>query len=88
MEKKFSLEFRSYPTRAREIPKKIAKKIQKMKTHCSGIISTQTGVDRQRKREKKFRPEFRSYPTRVRNFQKNNKKLKHIIPELFLSKPR
>ena len=41
-------------------------------------------------KKKKFRPEFRSYPTQARKFSKNRKKfkkLKNIIPAIFLCKP-
>ena len=43
-----------------------------------------------RRREKNFTPEFCSYPTRARKFEIKNskklKKLKKLIPTLFLSK--
>ena len=42
--KKFSPEFCSYPTRARNFQKKIAKKIQKIQKINSGIISIENGL--------------------------------------------
>ena len=63
-----------------------------MKTPFPHFHSIQTGMRKaERERKKKFSSEFRSYTTRARKFiekiAKKFKKLKNIIPSLFLSKP-
>ena len=53
-----------------KIPKRIAKKMQKLKNLFLILFSAKTRWDRPRKREKNFSPEFRSYSTRARKFRK------------------
>ena len=53
-----------------KIPKKIAKKLKKLKNLSPILFLAKTGGDRLRKREKNFISEFRSYSTRAREFRK------------------
>ena len=55
----------------KKIPKKIAKKFNKLKNLIPALFLAKTGLDMPRKREKNFSPEFRSYSTRARKFRKN-----------------
>ena len=58
-----------------KIPKKIAKKLKKLKTLFPAIFIAKKGRDRPRKRKKKnFSPELRSYSTWARKFQKKLQK--------------
>ena len=61
----------------KKIPKKIAKKLKKLKNLFLTLFLAKTGRDRPRKREKNFTPEFRSYSTQTRKFQKNTKKIEN-----------
>ena len=74
---------------AKKIPKKIAKKLKKLKNLFPTLFLAKTGWDRPRKREKKFTPEFRSYSTQARKFlkkmAKNLKKLKNVFLNLFFA---
>ena len=74
----------------KKIPKKKSKKIQKIKTHLSGIIFSQNGMRQTEKEKKKICPEFRLYQARARKFLKKQKKKlknqKNFFPELFLAK--
>ena len=56
----------------KKIPKKIAKKLKKLKNLVPALFLAKTGSDRPRKRETNFSPEFCLYPTRARKFQKKN----------------
>ena len=58
----------------KKIPKKIAKKLKKLKNLIPTLFLAKTGWDRPRKREKNFTPEFRSYSTQARKFQKKEQK--------------
>ena len=73
-----------------ENSEKNSKKIQKIKKPRSSIIISQNGVRQAEKEKKKFSHEFRFYLTRARKFRKKIdkkfKKLKNLIPELFLAK--
>ena len=71
--KKFSPEFRSYPTRARKLQKNSIQ-ILKIKKHHSDIISRQTGMILAKKERQKFYSGIPSYPTRAGKFQKQKKK--------------
>ena len=62
----------------KKIPKKIAKKLKKLKIVLPTLFLAKTGRDRLRKREKNFTPEFRSYSTRQENSEKNSKKIETI----------
>ena len=88
--KKFSPEFRSYSTRARKFRKK-SKKIQKIKIPHSGIIFSQHGMRLAEKEGKKillpnFVPTIPELENSKKKKAKNFKKLKMLIPALFLSK--
>ena len=50
----------------KKIPKKIAKKLKKLKNLFPTLFLAKTGRDRPRKREKNFTPEFRSFSTQAR----------------------
>ena len=54
----------------KNIPKKIFKKIKKLKNLFPALFLAKTGCDSPGKSEKKFSPEFRSHSTRARKFQK------------------
>ena len=73
-----------------KIPKKKAQKFKNLKNPFLALFLANTERDRLYKREKNFSPEFRSYSTRARKFRKKidkkYKKLKNLIPELFLAK--
>ena len=75
-----------------KIPKKIAKKLKKLKNTIPSFSFNPNWDEIGRERgKKKFCPEFRSYMTRAKKFKekiaKKFKKLKNIIPSLFQSKP-
>ena len=53
----------------KNIPKKILKKIKKLKNLFPALFLAKTGCDSAGKREKSFSPEFRSHSTRARKFQ-------------------
>ena len=53
----------------KKIPKKIAKKLKKLKNLFPTLFLAKTGWDRPGKREKNFTPEFRSYSTQARKFR-------------------
>ena len=62
-----------------ENSKKNGKKIQKIKKHHYGFISSQNRLEKGCEREKiKIILPFRSYTVRDRKFQKNNEKIKKI----------
>ena len=68
---------------SKKIPKKIAKKLKKLKNLFPILFLAKRGWHRPRKREKKFTPEFRSYSTQARKFWKKiAKKLKKIKKSL------
>ena len=68
------------------MPKKIENKIQTIKQHRSGFISSQTRSGQAEKERKIFVP-IRSYPSRARDIPKKSlKKFKNIILALFLAK--
>ena len=78
--KKFYFRIPFKPDSGKKIPKKIAKKLEKLKKPLSDINFSQNGmrqIDREREK-KKFTPEFRSYSTQTRKFQKNCKKIEKI----------
>ena len=54
----------------KKIPKKIAKKLKRLKNLFPTLFLAKTGRDRPRKREKNFTPEFHSYLTQARKFRK------------------
>ena len=58
-----------------KIPKKIAKKLKKLKNLSPILFLAKTGWDRPRKRKKNFTSEFRSYSTRAREFRKKYQKI-------------
>ena len=58
----------------KKIPKKIAKKLKKLKNMFPTLFLAKTGRYRPRKREKNFTPEFRSYSTQARKFRKKEQK--------------
>ena len=58
----------------KKIPKKIVKKLKKLKNHFPTFFLAKMGRDRPRKREKNFTSEFRSNPTRARKFRKKLQK--------------
>ena len=61
----------------KKIPKKIAKKLKKLKKPLSDIIFCQNGIRQAEKEKKNFTPEFRSCSTQARKFRKKMaKKLK------------
>ena len=62
----------------KKIPKKIAKKLRKLKNLFPTLFLAKTGRDRPRKREKKFTSKCRSYSTQTRKFQKNSQKIEKI----------
>ena len=64
----FRISFKLDP--GKKIPKKIAKKLKKLKNLIPTLFLAKTGRDMPRKREKNFTPEFRSYSTQARKFQK------------------
>ena len=54
----------------KKIPKKIEKKVKKLKNIFPELFLDKTGIDRPKKRKKKFSLEFRSYSARGRKFRK------------------
>ena len=54
----------------KKIPKKIAKKIQKIKKPLSGIIQSQNGMRQAKKERNNLCLEYRSNETREKKFQK------------------
>ena len=52
----------------KKIPKKIAKKLKRLKNLFPTLFLAKTGRDRPRKRKKNFTPEFHSYTTQARKF--------------------
>ena len=88
-EKKFSSEFRSYSTRASKFRKK-QQKNSKFKKPLSGIISIQNGLREAKKEKKNIQSRIpfildlgKKIPTKI---AKKFKKLKNILPALFLAK--
>ena len=55
---------------AKKIPKKIEKKVKKLKNPFPAFFLAKTGIDKPKKRKKNFSPEFRSYLARGRKFRK------------------
>ena len=62
----------------KKIPKKIAKKLKKLKNLFPALFLAEMGWDKLTKREENFSPEFRSYSTQARKFQKNSRKIQKI----------
>ena len=58
----------------KKIPKKIVKKLKKLKNLFPILFLAKMGCDSPRKREKNFTSEFRSNPTRARKFRKTLQK--------------
>ena len=56
--------------RGKKVPKKIAKKLKKLKNLFPALFLAKTRWDRPRKGEKNFSPEFRSHSMTVRKFRK------------------
>ena len=54
----------------KKIPKKIAKKLKRLKNLFPTLFLAKTGRDRPVKRVKNFTPEFRSYSIQARKFRK------------------
>ena len=54
----------------KKIPKKLVKKLKKLKNLFPTLFLAETGGDWPRKREKSFTPEFCSYSTQARKFRK------------------
>ena len=69
----------------KKIPKKIAKKLKKLKNLFPTLFLAKTGRDRPRKRGKNFTPEFRSYSTRQEISEKNSKKIKKPRSDIIFS---
>ena len=72
----------------KKIPKKIAKKFNKLKNIFPALFLGKTGLDWPRKWEKNFSPEFRLYSTRQENSEKNSKKIQKIrksLPDIIFS---
>ena len=59
----------------KKIPKRLAKKLTKLKNLLPALFLAKMGRDMPRKREKNFSPEFRSYSTRARKFRKEQRKI-------------
>ena len=73
----------------KKIPKRMSKKLKKLKNLIPTLFLAKTGWDRPRKRKKDFTPEFRSYSTQARKFQKKRakklQKFKNLFPNIFLA---
>ena len=71
----------------KKIPKKIAKELKKIKKPLSDIIFSQNGMRQAEKEKKKnLLPNFVQTRLGQDNSEKNSKKLKNLIPTLFLAK--
>ena len=76
--KKFYFRIPFKPDSGKKIPKRIAKKLKKLKKPLSDINSSQNGFRQDEKEKKNFTPECCSYSTKTRKFQKNSKKIEKI----------
>ena len=72
--KKFYFRIQFVLDSGKKIPKKIVKKLKKLKKPLSDIIFNQNVMRQAEKAKKNFTSEFRSNPTRVRKFRKKLQK--------------